>query len=206
MNTRLSELCCIVGHSFGGWIAYELATRLAAAGARIAPLALLDTRPPLIGQRLPQRYGRVDALMKLIAIQEKVAGKSLGLKRAQLENLSVQDQLQALLTAMKSACLLPRTTSVLDLKNIVHVFEVNVNTIYRPEVTLDAAAILFVPELEEEADDEHITYAEVLSLWRRCSPKLCIRKAYGNHVTMLNAPHVASLGRSLRELWLGTYA
>jgi thioesterase domain-containing protein len=41
------------GYSFGGLVAWEMARRLAAAGERVALLALLDTRSPSLGRGAP---------------------------------------------------------------------------------------------------------------------------------------------------------
>src|SRR5205823_3978534 len=86
----------VVGHSFGGWIAFEIAQRLLAKGRAVRSLTLLDTRVPGGGGWLGLEYTRPEALMALISLYEQAAGTSLELCQNDFEGLHSQAQLRLL--------------------------------------------------------------------------------------------------------------
>jgi thioesterase domain-containing protein len=70
-----------LGHSFGGWIAFEMALQLRALGRTPASVTLVDTDPPA-GPKAPE-YSHLDALLHLIELFE-LRGPSLALRREDL--------------------------------------------------------------------------------------------------------------------------
>lgn len=66
----------LAGHSFGGWVALELALQLQAAGREVASLTVIDSEAPG-GAGKP--YTTTAALLRLIEAMQLSAGKSLGI-------------------------------------------------------------------------------------------------------------------------------
>jgi thioesterase domain-containing protein len=56
----------ILGHSFGGWAAFELAGLLREAGSQVEALFLVDTEAPHDCESVVDQIGRVDALEQLV--------------------------------------------------------------------------------------------------------------------------------------------
>lgn len=75
---------CIVGHSMGGAIAYEMACRLSERGQPIAQLALLDTT---IGWQMPPTLIDADRLVLVL-------GDKLGISPRRFRNLDADEQLR----------------------------------------------------------------------------------------------------------------
>jgi thioesterase domain-containing protein len=197
----------IAGHSFGGWIAYEIAARLTADREHLHTLVLLDSDPPAQprvqrGEESPAQT-RTRSLLRLIGLLEQAAGSRLDLGKAVLERLDERRQLGALADAMKRVGLIPHTGKVSGVELMVRVFEANLNTMYIPSGPVRSDIVLVHPEeeIEDETDPDPLDPSQRLLRWRQHVPHIRRMQAPGNHMTMLDSPNVESLGRLLRELW-----
>jgi thioesterase domain-containing protein len=189
----------LVGHSFGGWVAFELACQLAALGHSIESIALLDTQPP--HSSLVSRYrGRVDTLLQLIHIVEQANGVQLAITAAQLRALGYEAQLARLLAAMKSARLLPPATRIDAIRNLVRVFSANVHTSYVPAQKF-AGCILLLQARDCEADAGEMDNDTAAATWRHYAASVEQVQTPGNHMTMLKEPNIAAVAAQLRAFW-----
>ncbi len=68
----------LLGHSFGGWVALEMARQLEQAGEQVALLAVLDSDAPAGPHDERPRYGRIAMLEKLVELFEMNLGRPLG--------------------------------------------------------------------------------------------------------------------------------
>jgi len=84
----------LLGHSFGGWIAFEMARQLALVGESVAPLVLVDSEAPGVGRRLD----RLETLIRFIDLVEMENGCKLRLGSEETEVLG-----RALATGMSAA-------------------------------------------------------------------------------------------------------
>lgn len=173
-----------------------MAQQLQAAGEEVT-LAVLDSRPP---QSAPS-CTRSQALLRLAQLLEMRAGRALGIDAQALAGLDHQEQVALLLARATAVNLLPPSTRPRALEGILRVFETNLNTGYAPRARLRgtlyygaagngvgggyAAVDTAPPHLAGWAG-----HADTLSQW----------KGPGNHMTMLEQPHVAALGEWLQSL------
>lgn len=193
----------LLGHSFGGWIVLEMAQRLLAAGEPVAPLAIVDSQSPT--RRGSSYVNRIDTLMKLIAVLQEASGTDLLLRRRHLVELSYEAQLQQLAHRMKSAGLLARKTDVQVVRNLVRVFNTNLNTGYFPSRHYPGQVMLFLAtehsppvegEIEAEADD-----GVSVSAWANITAQLDALSLPGNHMTMLREPNIEAIAERWRAAW-----
>lgn len=196
----------IAGHSFGGWIAYEIALRLSALGEVVYPLVILDSEPPgFLAEKPPglsAEQERLWALLRLIKLLEMNAGVDFRLGRAELELLDERQQMATLANAMKAAGMLPGASRIAVVENMFRTFAVNLTTYYVPAAPLRQDVILVLPEDEREyRDDEHRGPASREARWRENVPHLRATMAPGNHMTMLARPNVESIAQLLKSLW-----
>ena len=92
----------LIGHSFGGWVAFEIATQMRASGRSVASLTIIDSEAPCGNGLLGRAYTSTEVLIKLIEVMEMAADKSLGIHRAEFESQNTAGQLRLLHEGMIS--------------------------------------------------------------------------------------------------------
>ena len=180
----------LLGHSFGGWVALEVARQLVAAGDTVSALVILDTDAPSQPGPLRQRHTRIEMLMRLVEIFELNLSKSLRLKAADFDGLNDERQLKLLLARLVDARLMPSGTPVSILRGIVRVFDTNLNTDYQPEGQyLGPVHLVAVPQDTPEGGRQYDP-DDLLARWRRFAPDVRFLDGPGNHMTLLQRPHI----------------
>ena len=186
----------LLGHSFGGWVAMEMARQLLASGERVGALIVLDSRAP--GQASPARHTRVGMLLRLVELFEMSAGRSMDLCAADLAGLDHEAQLTLLLRRLIGVKLMPANTDLQLIRGLVRVFETNLNTGYAPEGSYPHPVHLVnVASQNTQAQSER---EDALAGWRRLAPQASVWQSVGNHMTLLSRPHVDALAAWLRPI------
>ena len=198
----------LVGHSFGGWIAYEIALRLVALGESLHSVVMLDSEPPGVLDAPPgpltESEERIWVLLRLRRILQMATGERFKLDRSELETLDERQQLEALARAMKAAGMLSPAARTAVVESMVKVFTANLKTYYVPSAAVPGEVVLVFPEEEspdEDPEEETLDLTERLERWTSHVPQLRAASTPGNHMTMLDNPNVASIGQLLISLW-----
>ncbi|MDR0218662.1 MAG: alpha/beta fold hydrolase [Enterobacteriaceae bacterium] len=187
----------LLGHSFGGWLAFEIALQLQAQGEIVAALTLVDSDAPDLQRDnsqngFPKVVGRIETLMELIGIYDLMLPQPLTLTRQDFAPLTADEQLRLLLQALINAGVFPANTEVSLLQGIVQVMQANLNTNYAPHIHFDGPVYL-VSAKEDDRDD----IATHENGWRNHVTQLNTVSISGNHMTMLSNPHVRQLATLL---------
>ncbi|MET0264840.1 MAG: amino acid adenylation domain-containing protein [Duganella sp.] len=193
----------LLGHSFGGWVALEVARQLVADGATVAALVILDSDAPSLSGAAWQRHGRIEMLMRLVEIFELNLDRPLGLAADDFAALDYEQQLALLLARLVTARLMPASTPVRTLRGIVRVFETNLNTDYQPATPyLGPVHLVAVPSGPSDAPaaGEQYDPAPLLSRWRHAAPDIRFLDGPGNHMTLLQRPHIDAVAAWIQPL------
>ncbi|MGY2402552.1 amino acid adenylation domain-containing protein [Pseudomonas sp. SDO5271_S396] len=183
----------LVGHSFGGWVALEMALRLQAAGREVASLTVIDSESPL---RAGQPYTTTAALVRLIESMQLSAGRSLGID---LEDFALRDeraQQQALHGGMVGVGLLPARASVDAMAGPARTYAAALRTRYRPQQRFNGVVRLVLaqdPALDAAGNQRE--QGLMIEGWERQGRSLEVWYGEGNHFTLLKAPNVGGLAR-----------
>ena len=78
----------LLGHSFGGWVALEMALQLHASGCAVNSLTIIDSKVP--GGAQPREYNRAEALMEMVRLFELAAERKLNIALSDLEALELK--------------------------------------------------------------------------------------------------------------------
>ncbi|TPG63830.1 non-ribosomal peptide synthetase [Pseudomonas arsenicoxydans] len=184
----------LLGHSFGGWIAYEMTLQLQAQGERVAELILVDTDAPRPQRNSTKFINRIETLMQLIKIYDLMLEKPLPLTRQDFSNLDPDAQIHCLLRALIYAGLLPDNTQMSVLQGVVRVIQANLNTCYTPQTRYEGLVHLINAE-EGYVDDRQIREAT----WKTHVASAITMVTPGNHMTMLIRPQVAQFAAWLER-------
>ncbi|KQZ38943.1 non-ribosomal peptide synthetase [Duganella sp. Root1480D1] len=188
----------LLGHSFGGWVAFEMARQLELAGERVATLVALDTQVPA-AQGAPLRFhAREQMLEQLVGLFDLNLERPLGLAAADFAPLAPEAQLELLKSRLVGAGVLPARMGLNVLRGIVQVFAANLNTTYRPAPYGGTLHLALAPDPGCSDSDNSAEMARLADGWRRFAAAVEPWVAPGNHVTLLREPHAAQVAA-----WLG---
>jgi amino acid adenylation domain-containing protein len=190
----------LLGHSFGGWVALEMALRLHEAGRPVASLTILDSEVPDDSEAVIRECGGGEAFLKLVEVLELATERSLGIGPAEVASRDEAGWLKLLHGKMVELGLLGARATPEVLAGPLRTFARCLRTVYRPLGVYPGRLRLVLvddPRMDEAANRAH--FAEVERGWREWAPGLVFSAGAGNHVTALKAPHVAVLAGLLAE-------
>ncbi|NBI50345.1 thioesterase domain-containing protein [Burkholderia sp. ISTR5] len=179
----------LIGHSFGGWLAFDLACRLQACGTPPASLTLIDSEAPGQGLRLGRAYTFSEISWALVRALEHGAGRRMGIEPERYFGAGRRQQWDLLHQGMRELRLVHARSGLHDTRALVRSYATAMRTVYRPAAQYAGPATLVLAEQEVESN------RGAFEAWLRCIPELRVRHGAGNHYTMLQAPHVASLAQ-----------
>ncbi|WKB55701.1 non-ribosomal peptide synthetase [Eleftheria terrae] len=184
----------LLGHSFGGWVAFEMAQRLQAAGRPVASLTIVDSEVPEGQGTVGQEYDGAGALLEMVRVMEMAAEKPLGLGRAELQVLEDEERLRLLHARMVRVGLLPRRSTADALRGPARTFAAALRTRYRPRGPYDGPVrLVLVQDDRQDVLANQRRHREELAGWRRWAPAASYWHGPGNHMTVLKSPHVEVL-------------
>ncbi len=184
----------LLGHSFGGWVVFEMAQRMRAAGRVIASLTILDSEAPDTDDTFVREYNRTEVVMKLIEIYEQVAGCQLEITSSDLESCDAAAQGELIHERLVAIGLLPRRSEPEILGGPLRTFAACLRTHYQPDKVypeLVRLVLLDDPKLDEETNwNQH---GQRVAGWRRWAPNLSFWHGPGNHMSALRPPYIQAL-------------
>jgi arthrofactin-type cyclic lipopeptide synthetase C len=192
----------LLGHSFGGWVALELALLLGESGRRVASLTLVDSECP---GRPARDVTRPEVLAYLGHLYELAAKRSLGITLEALEARAPDAQLAYLHAALVRGELISKRSDPATIRGAVSTFEAAIRAEYTPQASFNGAAqLLLVPRQGETEGDAALRMNGVWTGWQQFVPKLRLRHSAGDHIAILRAPHVQAIADSLNEVRVDT--
>jgi thioesterase domain-containing protein/aryl carrier-like protein len=180
----------LVGHSYGGWIVLEMARQLRALGHAVAPIVVLDGDPPSDKGVKRRQYQRTEALIELLHNLSLSSGKPCAITIDELAALDDEAQLARILQWMVDAGVMHARTQIQAVRGLVNVFVANINTMYRPATPFDGEIVLVQTGAKR---GEALDPASAREAWRAQGSGLRAMPTQGNHMTMLNRPHIDTL-------------
>lgn len=193
----------LAGWSFGGLVAFEMATQLQRQGQKIARLFLIDVAVPL-----NSTVAELDdtTLMAVIGTEISASARAdfTGFLDT-LQGMPTESQLPYILELAKQEKVLPAAFELKEFQNMVKVFKTNLLALYSyvPQVYSDQITLFRSSELLTNYTK---FFAETFSTpkepalgWDEFSLKpVEVHKVPGNHFTLLAEPQVQVLGDLLR--------
>jgi amino acid adenylation domain-containing protein len=191
----------LLGHSFGGWIALEVARELRKQQRNIASLTLLDTNPPDADLDPTREYTPEEIMSQWLSIIQQILNRSLGITVTELmaERPTVQRDL--LHRRLVEERLMPRGSRPEDLRGPLRSFAAALRSHYRsPEPYPQCVHLVLVDDSKLDRDHNGARQRQIRDTWRRYAPALTLVRAPGNHVTVLKSPHVTTLSSIVKNI------
>jgi thioesterase domain-containing protein len=186
----------LLGHSFGGYVALEVAIRCRAAHRPVASLTLVDSEAPDFPRAGPREYEAMDIWTRFIHSLELAAERDLGVDRAVLKASDGRRRLEMVHAGAVRAGLLPARSSPQTLAGSLRTFGAALRSAYTPSsVYPGPVRLAFATRVREGRDASRFSaYA-----WQKYLPNSTSWQGPGNHMTILKAPHVQDLADWWRQ-------
>jgi amino acid adenylation domain-containing protein/non-ribosomal peptide synthase protein (TIGR01720 family) len=198
------------GHSFGGLVAFEMAQQLNKEGTEVDTLAILDAPAPVPGNKPYDadgfsRSGDAATIMVGIAtLVERVVGKNLGVTHEALDPLTSEEQMSYFLEKLKSVDFVSPDAELSMIRGFLAVDRASTHAFgsYISQAQVYPGAMtLFVSEDiaagDFRAKDRKLRNDPTLGWSELVSGELEAHTVPGDHISMLNQPHVQTLGSKL---------
>ncbi len=192
------------GHSFGGVVAFEMATQLHKQGHKVALLAMIDAFAPIVGQK-SKGIDEDDAayLTDFAKYIGYMCSKDLEVSQETLSSLTAMEQLHYLKERLIQVNLLPPDAGITSVRGLVQVYKASLKAyrVYLPSgVQQTPITLLRCNEVDVfEGDTEELTQRlkESALGWNEFSSTIDVHVVPGNHMTMMQQPHVQVLAAQL---------
>lgn len=197
------------GHSFGGYVAHEMAHQLEQQGEAITAVLLLDTTLPERGQA-PLVLSPEDHVYELVNLFAQVLGgepSSAALDR--LQAMSPAERLQLLQEQLQASKL---QLSGARVPQLVALFGASLEATAHYQPTASSFPVkLFRAQLRGRylVERSHVSTSLEMTRglgWERVCSSLEIIDVPGGHLSLLQQPHVRTLAQALKQVLAGCSA
>lgn len=195
----------LCGHSFGSWVALEMAFQLQNAGYKVAQLIILDTGIP--SEKDISRIANWDDSEWLIIISKTIGdtyNKNLHIFIEDLQDLNWDDQVQLLFSKMQENGLIDEHSGLDDVRSLVEMYKAQAQTLYSPgaykveKLALIRAKSLLDGFLDGMPPDMQNDPYWGWSQFSQALPTL--EYVSGNHLTMVQKPNVKDLAIKIEHI------
>ncbi|MBD2194868.1 MULTISPECIES: non-ribosomal peptide synthetase [Calothrix] len=194
----------LAGHSFGGKVAFEMAQQLIEKGYEVALVAILDSKAPFEQEKLVGHdWDNAKWLLEFARATELVFAKNLDISDEIMPSLVWEEQLKYVLQRLKIVDILPPDAEIIQLNNMVQILKANSLVNYVPQrfYPTQIALLRAIETAVEQPDSE--LHSQILQDatwgWSKFSTKpINLHFVPGNHITMMNPPHVQALAECLK--------
>jgi thioesterase domain-containing protein len=186
----------LLGHSFGGWVVFEIARLLVAAGRQIGSLTILDSEAP----GSAEEYTNTEMLAKLVDTFELILERPFGVTPRELDRCSEATQRDLLHRRLVAEGLMPSVSHSVALRGPIRTFAASIRAGYVPETAYAGpVTLVLVDDPKLDAAANQLAHQRLTAAWTRCAPRLTTAHVPGNHVSVLKHPHVRHLARSIQD-------
>ena len=186
------------GHSFGSFVAFEMALRLVRQGDSVGLLAIFDAdAPPASGEISDEAQLCCDVM----GLYEKFHGTSLNISHDELAHLEWEEKLACLRERLLKAGLIPSDGDITQVRGHLQVYRAHYNFSYDPprEGLPVPIALFRAKETDPEAEPSEIRQRDGSWGWQDfTSEPVEMYDVPGDHITMFAEPHVRGLADQLK--------
>lgn len=194
----------LCGHSFGSWVALEMAFQLQQAGHELGHLFIIDTGVP--SEKDLSRIQNWDDAEWLSIIAETVGqtyNKPLGLIAEELKKLTWDEQIEQLFNRMKDNGLIEEQDGLRDVQSLVEMYKSQAQIIYAPQnLKVKHLSLIRAQHMHEsflEGMPEDMKNDPLLGWAQFSLERPTLQYVSGNHLTMMQLPHVKLLASAINQ-------
>jgi amino acid adenylation domain-containing protein len=194
------------GHSFGSWVALEMAHQLKKQGREVALLAILDTAAP--SERDTSALAVRNDTQWLVAVADMLQhlfGKTVGLNLESLEGLDWPGRLDRFAQSLIDAKIISADADRSEVRGLVDVYKSQAQMRYRPQAPYPLLDVVLLRAAEPLADfvdgiPESMKKDETWGWGDYAQGAVQVETIPGDHLTMMARPHCNALAERLNEI------
>ncbi|WFQ79904.1 amino acid adenylation domain-containing protein [Xenorhabdus sp. SF857] len=193
----------LAGHSFGGWLAFEMARQLVQQGESIGLLALVDSESPPEGltQRRESEWSNSRWLAEFGNVLAALAGAEENFTEEQFQFMTEEEQFDNLRLRLIEEELLPPQLESKEIAAYLHVFKTQSLATYQPQERYSGRLHLFLASDNQEYEEQHISAESIIDGWKtRVTGEVISETLSGDHITIMRQPFVQGLASAITEL------
>ncbi|TAK60284.1 non-ribosomal peptide synthetase [Methylobacter sp.] len=177
----------LLGYSFGGLLAYEVARQLEAMGDTVDFVGLLDTAHPELTAHGAAKTDDAELLVSLFP--------GLGYTAELLRTLPKSEQLTQVFSRAKQAGLVPRAMDDEAIERYFNVCRSMLQMTYRPQKINAPVTLIRAQEGSRRITaDDYLTWQQVSGL------NMTLHWLSGQHENMMEQPHVGKIAQVVEDL------
>ncbi|HEY9405347.1 MAG TPA: amino acid adenylation domain-containing protein [Pyrinomonadaceae bacterium] len=194
------------GHSFGSWVALEMAHQLKKQGREVALLAILDTAAP--AERDTSALAVRNDMQWLVAVAnmlQHLFGKAVVLNLESLEGLDWPARLERFAQSLVDAKIISADADRSEVRGLVDVYKTQAQMLYRPKAPYPLLDLVLLRAAEPMADfvdgiPETMKKDETWGWSDYGQGAVHVETIPGDHLTMMTKPHCNALADGLNKL------
>ncbi len=194
----------LAGHSFGGYVVFEMANQLQRSGMSAAYIGILDTPAPTSQANHQNDFSNWDNakwICRMAEVIEDIVGENLFLSDEILTSLTWEQQLNYFKQKLEMVGFLPAQTDIKIVRGLLQVFQTQCQIKYEPKETYKTPITLFsAREVNPEQENSSYLFQEPTWGWNQFSDgEVEIHIVPGNHVSIMSEPHVKVLAQKMQK-------
>ena len=192
------------GHSFGGKVAFEMATQLQRLGESVALVAILDTSAPISELNPKEDLSNWDNarwICSIAGIVEELVGENLQLSHETLASLTPDQQINYFKQQLEIVGVLPPQADIKLVRGLLQVYRTQCQIDYVPHNTYGTSITLFRAQEgnSEQENSDHLSYDPAWGWNQFSDSEVEIHTVPGTHISMMTEPHVKILAEKLQK-------
>ncbi|WP_172380729.1 non-ribosomal peptide synthetase [Vibrio sp. Vb339] len=189
----------IGGWSLGGTIAFEMACQIQTLTGKQPKVLVFDQPAPQVNVDNSASMDKHERLAYFAHKVELFTGMSFDTTGLQLAKMSQAERTQVFLTGFRKANLVPDNISAEDFQHFLDILQAHMNATDEYQGQLYSGPIV-VAEAEEVLIGRTLLKKPGLGWQAYSEQPLIIVPAKGDHISMMNAPHIGDLAPRLQEV------
>jgi len=190
----------LIGHSFGGLIALEIASRLEQYGRPVASLTLIDSMEPRQHRRAYEEYTFGEVMVRFCELLDLSLGFPLSTEPDVLREQTFEEGAETIHREMVRVGALPRASSSNMLWGPLRTFAAALRTNYLPRRSYpNAVHLVLASDTKLNAEENDQEQVETAERWTQWIPNKRTWVTEADHFSMLKLPEVQELGEWWRD-------
>jgi amino acid adenylation domain-containing protein len=186
------------GHSFGGLVAFEIASQLEAQGEKVENLLIIDTHPPLPTAELEASVEDDTALVAFLVEQIGLyANETINISQQELSTLEEAEKLNYVLQILRNHEVIPPDADTNFITGFINVYKANSQAIinYQPQPIQSPLSVFKTQGLTELFPVDPTVGWHKLALG-----EVQVYSLIGDHHSILKEPHVKHLAEAIQKV------